>query len=530
MVKLMFEYMKSVSGMVMKAISVCIIACLGLFSVAFAIPKRGTGVMIVSSFRAPVQNPQGSDIHPQTFSLIVLANKGAAGFCWLPDTSATTFYIQRKDAGGSTWTTIGSNSAGNTAFISHSPGGSTFRVLAAGSFPYYTTTYDPIMDEWVYTYVGTFSWKASEEKVLPSTGGAIASFSVTGLSEDLNHKIGADLTVLGGEYQRVEGSFPTGGGAALDTNFYMCVDDNRTTSGEGLSLDPPTSGSTINFAGMVPSSGLTGTATGYLITTSPQIVKIKSVLTSGVGKVVLVQVSTIYRRDATGPYQGAWSATASRTRDDYNLIRVYPTAASIDTRRSYGPGNLAGAITADANADLRNQSFSPWIYKGGLFVGRSLASTGDQSGMARIQVSYTLPTTVHPEWSALALMYTGIPNSYSPNISLSLFKPSSTDPNLTVAPGTATWTTRWDLAAATKLSDFNITSTTPLWNYACFQSATLEPRYIVALANEANIEALGGGYWGYFASAAYVSSGINPASNAWPRVLIIDRVNEVIPQ
>jgi hypothetical protein len=118
---------------------------------------------------------------------------------------------------------------------------------------------------------------------------------------------------------------------------------------------------------------------------------------------------------------------------------------SVDSRRVYGKANLDGELPGDPNADLGNNNFQPWIYKGGHFVG-SLAygSSKDQSGTARTQ----LRTTVTPNYtyyiaSCVSLLSTGTRGTFSPG-TIGLYRPSATDPNLNSGLQT-TWANKWNL-------------------------------------------------------------------------------------
>ena len=212
------------------------------------------------------------------------------------------------------------------------------------------------------------------------------------------------------------------------------------------------------------------------------------------------------------------------TRRDHNLVRGNADAVAIDSRKVYGQPDLAGEVSADANAPLRNPNFYGWVYNGGLFAGNAPQPSGDQSGTARVQLYLSgLPTFVNVVWQDMVLCYLGSSGTFTADPSYSYSIPSPSDPNLGVASSQATWANAWNLATATPEQTLSLSSFSS-GQYLNFQGTALAPKMILSLSSEATDLTNGTADWRYFASTAYASaSGLITSADAQPRAWILDQ-------
>lgn len=136
-------------------------------------------------------------------------------------------------------------------------------------------------------------------------------------------------------------------------------------------------------------------------------------------------------------------------RVDIGKIACY--YSSIDTRMLYGQPNIDGILPGnDPNAEQRNLNFYPWIYRGGLFVGRGPTSK-DQSGVARIQL-YPESTFGSHNFAVVAMYDLGAPAS-SGTLKLEASVPSKSDSHISTAYTGVTWATRWLRDTVTRGAD-----------------------------------------------------------------------------
>lgn len=136
---------------------------------------------------------------------------------------------------------------------------------------------------------------------------------------------------------------------------------------------------------------------------------------------------------------------------NFTITKNLATAAAIDSRRVFGVPNLEGEIPADANAESRNITFNPWLYKGGLFVGYMPDSGKDQSGTARIQLSASSSTASNVKLTLLSLFHKVRPASAALGnaaTEIRAFIPDSGDSNYSQSLSTVTWATRWSFPSS----------------------------------------------------------------------------------
>lgn len=167
-------------------------------------------------------------------------------------------------------------------------------------------------------------------------------------------------------------------------------------------------------------------------------------LTSGPIDVYMLvsSTSTKYFYSGANP-QG----TTSNIWTVYNLYadKLPLEAISLDSRRVYGKANLDGELPGDPNADLGNNNFQPWVYKGGLFTGNMpYGSSKDQSGTARTQLRLLGVTDLENFTVACVTLFAnGTRGSVAPG-TLGLYRPSPTDPNLNTGLLTSWWN-KWNV-------------------------------------------------------------------------------------
>jgi hypothetical protein len=211
--------------------------------------------------------------------------------------------------------------------------------------------------------------------------------------------------------------------------------------------------------------------------------------------------------------------------DTYRLSRQNATGVSIDTRKTYGQPNLAGEEPGDPNAPPRNVNFYNWLYKGGLFVGSAPAGTGDQSGLARMQVYFDLSTVtyVNPVWSSFSTLYTGSPSGFTGDATYELYQPATSDPNLGVPPTTLTWASGWDPTLAQPRTSLFLPQTYPIGEFASFQNPGVAPKMLITLGSEQAVYGNSIPLWKYFASPPYSAAGIFSADDCTPRMWVVER-------
>ncbi|MBS1720435.1 MAG: hypothetical protein JST35_08320 [Armatimonadetes bacterium] len=129
-----------------------------------------------------------------------------------------------------------------------------------------------------------------------------------------------------------------------------------------------------------------------------------------------------------------------------SVDKLVCSASSADTRKLYGPPNMAGVPGVDPNSPLRNFSYYPWEYKGGLFVGRGPWNR-DQSGVARMQF-WSPSSFADSSYAGLSLLDMGAPKRINTSIRLAASVPSSSDSNIGVGNGNYNWANRWSRIAA----------------------------------------------------------------------------------
>lgn len=234
--------------------------------------------------------------------------------------------------------------------------------------------------------------------------------------------------------------------------------------------------------------------------------------------------------------------TITYQRVKYGLAKrgaVY--AASIDSRTCYGQPNLDGQYMADPNSDPRNVSFAGWVYKGGLFAGNMPWSTGDQSGLARIQLFFGeyLPDPL-VRLSTLTCYYMGCPSTASNEVGIGAYLGQS-------ATGPYYWSTKWAVTPRTTPFDppdytqdpfqvVNFTSSSTAQEYCNWSITriTSTSRTCYGATNNGFVLAMDGEnstygpYWRYFASPAYQAlfSSVQYLNDCAPRIWNIHALAE----
>jgi hypothetical protein len=118
------------------------------------------------------------------------------------------------------------------------------------------------------------------------------------------------------------------------------------------------------------------------------------------------------------------------------------SATAIDTRRTHGQPNLDGAEPGDPNAPLMEPRFYGWLYRGGMFVGNMPFLSGDQSGLARVQLH--TPDGPAPRLAFLSLLDKGARSGVE-RPPVGLFIPRADDPNLNFPVEELTWSRGWKI-------------------------------------------------------------------------------------
>lgn len=240
----------------------------------------------------------------------------------------------------------------------------------------------------------------------------------------------------------------------------------------------------------------------------------------GLGKFYLLNCSA--STNGTSSVGPTWSQVLEQ---DYNVLKLVTDVVSVDSRKTYGQPNTDGIYPGiDPNADPRGVNFNGWTYKGGLFVGNMPVGNGDLSGTARMQVYLkNVPTLVQPVWADLVLAYLGSPTAYTADTPITIYVPSATDPNIGAPVANTTWDNAWNLANATAIQSFTITSSTPTMDYLNVQSSTYNPLYLMALTNEPSVISAGTTCWRYFASSSYPPLPSQfTGSDAQPHTWVVD--------
>lgn len=137
--------------------------------------------------------------------------------------------------------------------------------------------------------------------------------------------------------------------------------------------------------------------------------------------------------------ENGWHATT------LNLDKIDLAPISFDSRKVYGKANLDGELPGDPNAEISNNWFNPWIFRGGHFVGNMpYGSSKDQSGLARTQLQLVNEANATNYLAGCVTTFaTGMRGSFSAG-TIGLYRPSLTEANLTQSQNTI-WNTRWTL-------------------------------------------------------------------------------------
>jgi len=210
------------------------------------------------------------------------------------------------------------------------------------------------------------------------------------------------------------------------------------------------------------------------------------------------------------------------------LRRADGDSVSIDSRRMHGQPNAGDPRPGvDPNAPPRNVNFSGWRHNGGLFVGNAPPATRDQSGVARIQSYFTMPTMVTIEAAAYVVRNLGFAAQMGGTCSLSAAGPNGTDAHLLVGPQDVTWATRWSLPSTLDPTGSVAMGGLPIGEYLNLRPTNLSivggvARCAVVLQGEADYVTNGQPAWRYFASPASEAAGQAPA-NSKPHLNLLDR-------
>jgi hypothetical protein len=244
---------------------------------------------------------------------------------------------------------------------------------------------------------------------------------------------------------------------------------------------------------------------------------------------------------------GNWTqvTTYDHQRYDLNLEKLMCTSmgASIDTRKAHGQPNLEGELPGDANAEAANVNFANWIWKGGLFAGNIPITTGDQSGLSRMQFrSTTSDGSGTLLFAVMTLFYLGSPAGSTGNVTFGAYVPASSDSNLNQAESGLTWANRWNILPepppqspsnsdwskhALKTIEFTSSSATQqYYNWGLKSTASGAPvpwthkSVCLAIDDETHINQTTFRAWRYFASRQYESDHPESSSNKdWaPRI------------
>jgi hypothetical protein len=128
-----------------------------------------------------------------------------------------------------------------------------------------------------------------------------------------------------------------------------------------------------------------------------------------------------------------------------NIDKIDLAPISFDSRKVYGKANLDGELPGDPNAEISNNWFNPWIFRGGHFVGNMpYGSSKDQSGLARTQLQLVNEANATNYLAGCVTTFaTGMRGTFSAG-TIGLYRPSLTEANLTQSQNTI-WNTRWTL-------------------------------------------------------------------------------------
>ena len=129
------------------------------------------------------------------------------------------------------------------------------------------------------------------------------------------------------------------------------------------------------------------------------------------------------------------------------MTKLLCTEAAIDTRKAFGQPNTEGVLPGNPNAEATAVQFGAWYWRGGLFAGNALWTSGDQSGLARTQLYNDLPVNAPFARATLSLMDLGKSSKFPGNVTLGLYAPATSDSNLGSTESNVNWTTRWSTIA-----------------------------------------------------------------------------------
>lgn len=215
--------------------------------------------------------------------------------------------------------------------------------------------------------------------------------------------------------------------------------------------------------------------------------------------------------------------------------------SSIDTRKLYGQPNIDGILPGvDPNSERRNLNFNPWIFRGGLFVGRGPTSN-DQSGIGRIQL-YPTSSFGGSQFAIVSMYDLGAPSG-SGTLVLDATVPSKSDSHISTAYSGVTWALRWMRDTASRAAtDASVTLSTATNDYVSWRlpvnsevgsASPLPARVIIARDASAysptseddyiSVEDGLGYAWRYFLSKDYQSAASSfPFTDGAARVWTID--------
>lgn len=439
---------------------------------------------------------------PDPPTLFATAGHNFVSLNWTLSTGATSYTIKRSLTPTGTPTVLQAGIAG----LSH------LDMTAQNGTTYYYTV----------TSFNLFGESGPSNQVAATPTSTFARFEVTKLVEKRTQ--GLTLSVKVSDAQPTSSSISTVYQGVTyygtsSTEYFL----GYATSGQGV-LQLPQGRTWRAFSLQSQPSQQTEQIQAYKILSSQETATITFTTTGGAVKLFLIRCTGGSYHNAPPEIQPMPSETVVQ-QENYNLSKRALDAVSVGSRRTYGQPNLEGELPADANAPLRNPSYASWVYKGGLFAGNAPQSSGDLSGTTRIQLYLTSTAGfVEPIHSTVALLHLGHGGNFSQSPNLSLSKPSTTDPNLSVTLASAVWENRWDLAQAEKLDQLLIDSTVPAGEYACFQAKGLHQKVIVHLKDEQLLIDSGQAYWRYFANVPYAqASGLLTVDEAQPRIWVVDR-------
>lgn len=201
----------------------------------------------------------------------------------------------------------------------------------------------------------------------------------------------------------------------------------------------------------------------------------------------------------------------------FEITKNLATAASIDSRRVYGVPNLEGELPADPNAPNRPITFRPWLYKGGLFVGSMPASSNDQSGSGRVQMTAGTSSDSNIKKSLLTLFYKSKPSVSSGDVTVRAWVQAGAGGQ---SMNNINWDNKWTMpGSGVEVILYHATTgtySTPEEDYVNF----IMSNSCTAIGLASIDEGSSTGHWRYFGSEAYQAQfpSTFPASDCQPRV------------